>query len=86
MSGVGLAIVLFANPLAGCFGAVGAETIRLAVIFIYILGAAQPLMAIEYTIGGALRGAGDTRFPLLAIFTGLLLCRLVPAMIAALKA
>jgi Na+-driven multidrug efflux pump len=46
------------------------------VLFIYVLGAAQPLMAIEYTLGGALRGAGDTRFPLVAILTGLFVFRL----------
>ena len=44
--------------------------------FIYILGAVQPLMAVEFALGGALRGAGDTRFPLVAILTGLFVFRL----------
>ena len=48
------------------------EVVRLTVIFIYILGAVQPLMAIEFALGGALRGAGDTRFPLFDVTTGLL--------------
>jgi Na+-driven multidrug efflux pump len=33
-------------------------------------------MAIDFTLGGALRGAGDTRFPLFAVLIGFYLCRL----------
>ena len=32
-------------------------------------------MAIELTLGGALRGAGDTRYPLFATFCGLVVGR-----------
>jgi putative MATE family efflux protein len=83
MGGVGLSIVLLARPLASLFGAAGEETIALAVTFIYILGAAQPLMAIEFSLSGALRGAGDTRFPLLAILVGLFVFRLGAAVLIA---
>lgn len=76
MGGVGIAIIASARPLSGLFGAAGAETLDLTVAFISILGAAQPLMAVEFTLGGALRGAGDTRFPLLALLTGLFVFRL----------
>ncbi len=58
------------------------EVVRLTVIFIYILGAAQPLMAIEFTIGGCLRGAGDTRFPLITTMVGLVGVRVGLAAIA----
>ena len=83
MGSVGLAIVFFARPLADLFGAAGDETISLTVVFIYILGAAQPLMAIEFALGGGLRGAGDTRFPLIAILTGLFGFRLGAAVLIA---
>jgi putative MATE family efflux protein len=76
MAAAGFAIVLLAPTVAGWFGATGGKTVGLTVTFIYILGAAQPLMAVEYALGGALRGAGDTRFPLFAILTGLFVFRL----------
>jgi Na+-driven multidrug efflux pump len=83
MGCLGLTIVFFARPLADLFGAAGDETITLTVVFIYILGAAQPLMAIEFALGGALRGAGDTRFPLIAILVGLFGFRLGAAVLIA---
>jgi len=76
MSIVGFGIAIFAEQIAGAFGAIDAFTMRLTVIFIWILGAAQPLMAMEFSLGGSLRGAGDTRFPLIAISTGLFVFRL----------
>jgi Na+-driven multidrug efflux pump len=56
------------------------EVIHLTVVFIYIIALAQPLMACEFTLGGAFRGAGDTRFPLIATFCGIILGRLIPAL------
>ncbi len=47
------------------------EVVRLTVVFIYIMAAVQPLMAVEFTLGGCLRGAGDTRFPLMTTMIGL---------------
>jgi putative MATE family efflux protein len=76
MAGVGLAIIAVSRPVAGWFGATGSATVDLTVRFIAILGAAQPLMAVEFALGGALRGAGDTRYPLLAILCGLFVFRL----------
>ena len=42
---------------------------------VYIMAATTPLMAIEFAIGGALRGAGDTRFPMFATIVGLIFTR-----------
>jgi Na+-driven multidrug efflux pump len=41
-----------------------------AVMFIHVLAAAQPLMAADSALGGSLRGAGDTRFPLVTVIVG----------------
>ena len=76
MGGLGLAIIAVSGSVTRLFGAAGAETTALTVSFVMILGAAQPLMAIEFTLAGALRGAGDTRFPLWVILTGLFAVRL----------
>ena len=54
----------------------------LAVNFVYLLGAMMPFMALDWGLGGALRGAGDTRFPLLAAIVGLIIVRLGLAAIA----
>lgn len=83
MSLLGVCVIAVGEQIAALFTD-DAETIRLTGDFIWLLGAVQPLMAVEFAVGGALRGAGDTRFPLLAIFVGLFGCRLVLASIAAL--
>lgn len=75
MSAGGAIIFLAARPVARLFvddPAVIADTVS----FIRVLAAAQPLMAIDFTLGGALRGAGDNRFPLLAVVVGFYGCRL----------
>lgn len=68
-------IITAAEPLAR-FLIDDPEVVRLTVVFIHVLGSVQVLMAIEYSLGGALRGAGDTRFPFLTVVTGLFGVRL----------
>jgi MATE family, multidrug efflux pump len=80
MGALGAGLIAMAPMLAGWF-IDDANVIALTVDFIWILGLAQPLMAIEFVVGGALRGAGDTRFPVFAIFTGLFVFRVLPAVI-----
>ena len=71
MAVVGAVIIAFARPLAE-FMTHDPEVIDHTIVFVWILGAMMPLMAIDFSIGGALRGAGDTRYPLRATLVGLL--------------
>jgi putative MATE family efflux protein len=81
MVALSLILAAFAENLAR-FMIDDPEVIHLTVVFMYIIAIAQPLMAFEFTLGGALRGAGDTRFPLVATLCGVTLGRLIPALIA----
>lgn len=80
MTFFGILIVLFAEPLAR-YMIDNDEVVRLTVIFIWLLGSMQPLMAIEFSLGGALRGAGDTKTPLVITLTCLLFIRVFLAVI-----
>jgi putative MATE family efflux protein len=82
MSLAGLLIFAFARPIAELF-IDDAAVVRDAVSFIHMLAIAQPLMAADSTLGGALRGAGDTRFPLLTVIVAFYGARLGAAWIAA---
>jgi putative MATE family efflux protein len=83
MSLLGAGVIAAADPVTRLF-LDDPEVVPLTVDFVWILGVAQPLMAVEFALGGALRGAGDTRFPLAVVFVGLFVCRLTPAATAAL--
>ncbi|TVS15855.1 MAG: MATE family efflux transporter [Gammaproteobacteria bacterium] len=82
MIAIGIAVIAFAEPMAR-FMIDDPEVIGYTVAFIYILGVVQPLMAVEFAFGGALRGAGDTRYPLKATMAGLLGMRCVLAVLFA---
>ena len=77
---VGLLIAIFSYEISS-FLVDDEEVIRLTVIFVWFLGSMQPLMAIEFAIGGALRGAGDTKSPLIITLIGLVFFRLAIALI-----
>ncbi|MCZ6502818.1 MAG: MATE family efflux transporter [Gammaproteobacteria bacterium] len=71
MTALSLVIVFFATDIAW-FLIADSQVVQHTVTFIYIMAIAQPLMAIEFTLGGCLRGAGDTRFPLITTMIGLI--------------
>ncbi len=80
MGAMALVQVWYARELAS-FMIADPEVIELTVVFIYMLAACLPMMACDLTLAGALRGAGDTRFPLKSTFCGMVFGRLIPASI-----
>lgn len=75
MAALALLVAAFAPELSAWFLGDEPLTVEYTLYFIYVLGAMMPLLGVEFAIGGALRGAGDTRFPLLATFLGLIAMR-----------
>jgi putative MATE family efflux protein len=75
MSAAGALIFVAAVPIARLF-VDDPHVIEDAASFIRVLAVCQPLMAIDFVMGGALRGAGDTRFPLLTAIVAFWVCRL----------
>jgi putative MATE family efflux protein len=82
MSALSVLIIALAEPIARTM-IDDPEVVRLTVAFIYTLGAVQPLMAVDFALSGALRGAGDTRFPLVSTFASLIGGRVLLAMLFA---
>lgn len=75
MGALGILVIVFARELAEFFLGDEQLTIDYTVQFTYLMGAIMPLLAIDFAIGGALRGAGDTRFPLMTTILGLIVMR-----------
>ena len=72
-------IAYFAADLVRVFIHDDLLAITYAIEISWLIAITAPLMAVEFAIGGALRGAGDTRFPLIATFVGLIGVRLLVA-------
>jgi putative MATE family efflux protein len=72
MSLIGFVIVMNASGLARFFLGSDEIAVQRTTEFTYIMAAMLPLLGVDMAIGGSLRGAGDTRFPLITSFLGLI--------------
>ncbi|MCL5996138.1 MAG: MATE family efflux transporter [Chloroflexi bacterium] len=75
MSLTGLLFVLFGQQIASVFGATG-DVLLLAGMAVQISALEQPSIALQMVYGGALRGAGDTRSPMMVSLIGVIFFRI----------
>lgn len=75
MMGLCVPLYVFAAPLAHLFTD-SERALRLGTLWIRAIVLAMPAIALHFGAAGALRGAGDTRWPLFVSFAGLWLVRL----------
>ncbi|HHX87218.1 MAG TPA: MATE family efflux transporter [Firmicutes bacterium] len=74
MGAIALCFFLFPHYIMKIFSPPEAEVLHLGIACLRIAAVEQPFIAIAYTLAGALKGAGDTKGPLLA---GCVACFLV---------
>ena len=75
MAAIGVMFVLFPGQIMGFFTN-DAEVVRLGTMPLRVMGVAQPFLAAAMIFAGALRGAGDTRFPMIITAAAIWLIRL----------
>lgn len=76
MGGIALGFFFFPHYIMRVFDPPEAEVLSLGIACLRIAALEQPFIAIAYTLAGALKGAGDTRGPLMAGFIASFLVRL----------
>jgi Na+-driven multidrug efflux pump len=69
-----------ASPLTH-FMIIDPQVVRYVIQVIHILCLCMPLMAIEFSIAGALRGAGDTRYPMMVTLFSIGISRVIAPLI-----
>ncbi len=75
---MGTLLFLFAHPLASIFSS-DPGVIELAANMLRIVAICQPMFGVAIVLSGALRGLGDTRFPLVISIAGMWLVRCTTA-------
>jgi putative MATE family efflux protein len=75
MGFTGMCAVLFGGPIATLFGATP-QILGLATMAVQLSALEQPFLALQNIFGGALRGAGDTRSPMMVSIIGVIFFRI----------
>lgn len=75
MTVMGIALVIFARPLTAMF-IQDPAVVEWGAACVMIAALEQPTIAITYALGGALRGAGDTRWPMYVTTIGVWVVRM----------
>ncbi len=75
MTLMGLTMVFFGAPIMRVFTS-DPELVRIGTDALKVIALSQPFMAVSMVLAGSLRGAGDTRFPMISTFLGVWLIRL----------
>jgi putative MATE family efflux protein len=75
MTAMGGVFILFARPLTGLF-IDDPAVVYWGAVCVTIAALEQPTIAVTYVLGGALRGAGDTRWPMYVTTVGVWLVRI----------
>lgn len=76
MSAISAMIIAFASKIFALYTD-DSNVIACGVDIIRIYAFSQPFLAIDHVLGGSLRGAGDTKYPMITTFIGVWLLRLV---------
>lgn len=80
MLGVGL-LLIGISPFAPKAFTSSPDTRKLAMVYLILAGISEPGLGVIMTIGGAMRGAGETRVPTVINLTSLYVARILPAFI-----
>ena len=88
MSAIGVVFLFAAVPLVRLFlrGPEAEPAVRAAALCLAISAFEQPFLALSMALGGALRGAGDTRSPVLVAVVGVWAVRVPLAWLLAVPA
>jgi putative MATE family efflux protein len=80
MCAIGAVMFIFAEQMSALF-VNDPETIKLAALWMRLQAIAMPAIGMHFTLSGALRGAGDTRWPLNVSIVGMFIVRLPIALL-----